>query len=181
MSIPWLTASVLRRSQDQEEGSPATLHDEPEQDISDSGATPRLNNRSRLRIDMPPTNAPFTLAQNRTPGWETPWTSAHPNNVSSMDGQMHQERGSDDDDEKLTPWRRRRKRLRAYMMYNVYVPLVCHIPATYCFPSLPHPSAAFSHVQYRPYDGCPCNCSSYSSYRAACWGHRRLGPVPVSV
>ena len=67
MSIPWLTASVLRRSQDQEEGSPATLHDEPEQDISNSGVTPRLNNRSRLRIDMPPTNAPFTLIQNRKP------------------------------------------------------------------------------------------------------------------
>ncbi|TBU61984.1 hypothetical protein BD310DRAFT_919379 [Dichomitus squalens] len=138
MSIPWLTASVLRRSQeDQEEGgSPSTLRGEPEQDASsNSGATPRLSNRSRLRIDMPPNNAPFTftLAQNRTPGWETPWTSAHPNNASSMDGQMHHEGGSGHDDEKLTSWQRRRKRLRAYMLYNVYVPLlfrICNIALT---------------------------------------------------
>ncbi len=127
MSIPWLSVSVLRRSLDQdEEQTPSTLHDDPEADDPDRAAPPRMSTRSRLRIDMPPTiAAPFTLAQNRTPGWETPWTSAHPNMSDSVDGHMHPGgRDSHHGDEKQTSWQRRRKRLRAYMMYNVYVPLV---------------------------------------------------------
>ncbi|RPD81988.1 hypothetical protein L226DRAFT_528198 [Lentinus tigrinus ALCF2SS1-7] len=141
MSIPWLTASVLRRSQEQQEeedgeGSPSSQHTatarETDPDGSDHGAPPRLSNRSRLRIDMPPTNAPFTLAQTRTPGWDTPWTSAHPNGTGSI-VQSTREQGSHHDDEKLTPWQRRRKRLRAYMLYNIYVPLLfrlCNIVLT---------------------------------------------------
>ncbi|PIL31625.1 hypothetical protein GSI_06327 [Ganoderma sinense ZZ0214-1] len=137
MSIPWLSVSVLRRSLDQdEEQTPSTLHDEAELDANDPElpAPPRMSNRSRLRIDMPPTAAPFTLAQNRTPGWETPWTSAHPNMSGSVAGSVRREqRDSHHDDEKLTSWQRRRKRLRAYMMYNVYVPLLfrlCNIVLT---------------------------------------------------
>ncbi|KAI1793889.1 hypothetical protein LXA43DRAFT_971547 [Ganoderma leucocontextum] len=136
MSIPWLSVSVLRRSLDQdEEQTPSTLHEEPEVDEHDRAAPPRMSNRSRLRIDMPPTiAAPFTLAQNRTPGWETPWTSAHPHTSGFMDAAVHSgERDLHHADEKLTSWQRRRKRLRAYMMYNVYVPLLfrlCNIVLT---------------------------------------------------
>ena len=124
MSIPWLSVSVLRRSNEhddeEQQGSPSTLRpSEPEG--SDQGSRP---NRSRLRIDMPPTSAPFTLAQNRTPGWDTPWTSAHPGDSRDRMSSFR-EQGSQHDEEKQTTWQRRRKRLRAYMMYNLYVPLVC--------------------------------------------------------
>lgn len=132
MTIPWLTVSVLRRSneqddEEQEQQASPTLH-ASEHEGSDGGV-PRLSNRSRLRIDMPPTNAPFTLAQNRTPGWDTPWTSAHPNGSGDQMSSLR-EHASQHDEEKetLTPWQRRRKRLRAYIMYNLYVPLVRHAP-----------------------------------------------------
>ena len=138
MSIPWLTGSMLRRSQEQQQEavaeseleSPSTVRGVSTEDgrtgaasVDELGGATRLNNRSRLRIDMPPPNAQFTLAQNITPGWETPWTSAHPNGSGVRIGSSRDE-ASQHDEEKLTPWQRRRKRLRAYMMYNVYVPLV---------------------------------------------------------
>ncbi|KAI0715263.1 hypothetical protein C8Q76DRAFT_451039 [Earliella scabrosa] len=136
MSIPWLSVSVLRRSNEHDDGeqpaeSPSTAH-ATDLEGSESGGTPRQVNRSRLRIDMPATNTSFTLAQNRTPGWETPWTSAHPNGSAERMGSIP-EQGSQHDEEKLTPWQRRRKRIRAYIMYNLYVPLLfrlCNIVLT---------------------------------------------------
>ncbi|KAI0375339.1 hypothetical protein BV20DRAFT_960455 [Pilatotrama ljubarskyi] len=131
MSIPWFTTSYLRRSQEQDDDSPTTLR---ESDGEGSGSgTPQANPRSRLRIEMPPTNAPFTLSHSRTPGWDTPWTSSHPGGMETNYDPHGQETGSHHDDEKLTPWQRRRKRFRAYMMYNIYVPLLfrlCNIVLT---------------------------------------------------
>ena len=170
MSIPWLTGTMLRRSQDHqdpdldealpEEENSSTIHGEEAQresagsvNASEVGRGSRLNNRSRLRIDMPPPNTAFTLAQNATPGWETPWTSAHPNGTGHRFGSSGGE-GSQHDEEKLTTWQKSRKRLRAYMMYNIYVPLVrrhasswfslicliwpcsCFVSATSCSPLL---------------------------------------------
>ncbi|KAI0361251.1 hypothetical protein OH77DRAFT_1516247 [Trametes cingulata] len=134
MSIPWFTTSYLRRSQEQEqeEDSPTTLRESDGEGSGGSG-TPRANPRGRLRIDMPPTNAPFTLSHSRTPGWDTPWTSSHPGGMETNQDPHGQEAGSHHDDEKLTPWQRRRKRFRAYMMYNIYVPLLfrlCNIVLT---------------------------------------------------
>ncbi|KAI0756669.1 hypothetical protein C8Q80DRAFT_48399 [Daedaleopsis nitida] len=132
MTIPWL----LRRSQEDDDTdgqaqaqteSVSTVHG-TDPGESDAGAA---RNRSRLRIDMPATNAPFTLAQNATPGWETPWTSAHPNRSGSHLSSIREQR--EEHEEKLTPWQRRRKRLRAYVMYNLYVPLLfrlCNIVLT---------------------------------------------------
>ncbi|KAI0673473.1 hypothetical protein C8Q78DRAFT_1119000 [Trametes maxima] len=131
MSLPWFTVSYLRRSQDQDEDSPSTVR-ESEEEGSDS-ETPQANPRSRLRIDMPPTSGPFTLQHSRTPGWDTPWTSSHPGGIGEHHDPHMDEAGSHHDDEKLTPWQRRRKRLRAYMMYNLYVPLLfrlCNIVLT---------------------------------------------------
>ncbi|KAH9847379.1 hypothetical protein C2E23DRAFT_848880 [Lenzites betulinus] len=132
MSIPWFSTSYLRRSQEHDVAdSPTTLR-ESEGEGSRTGS-PQVNNRNRLRIDMPPTSGPHTLAHNRTPGWDTPWTSSHPSGMDSHGDPHAQETGSHDDDEKLSPWQRRRKRLRAYMMYNLYVPLLfrlCNIVLT---------------------------------------------------
>ncbi|KAI0639741.1 hypothetical protein C8Q77DRAFT_1082639 [Trametes polyzona] len=129
MSIPWFT---LRRSQDHDEDSPTTLRESDREGSSESTA-PQANPRSRLRIDMPPTSGPFTLAHNRTPGWDTPWTSSHPSGMEGLRDPDAHDAGFHHDDEKLTPWQRRRKRLRAYMMYNLYVPLLfrlCNIVLT---------------------------------------------------
>ncbi|EIW64429.1 uncharacterized protein TRAVEDRAFT_158679 [Trametes versicolor FP-101664 SS1] len=130
MSIPWFSSSQFRRSQEHEEGSP-TLR-ESDREGSESG-TPQANPRSRLRIDMPPTSGPFTLSHSRTPGWDTPWTSSHPIGTDESHDPHALDTGSLHDDEKATPWQRRRKRFRAYMMYNVYVPLLfrlCNIVLT---------------------------------------------------
>ena len=125
---------MLRRSQEQavpdldvEEASPTTIRGvESSNELGELedgyGRGSKLNNRSRLRIDMPPPDISFTLAQNATPGWETPWTSAHPNGSGRIGSSRDD--GSHHDEEKLTPWQKRRKRFRAYMMYNLYVPLV---------------------------------------------------------
>ena len=45
------------------------------------------------------------------------------------------EQGSQHDEEKLTPWQRRRKRIRAYIMYNLYVPLVRSLHPLYALHS----------------------------------------------
>ncbi|KAI0331934.1 hypothetical protein GY45DRAFT_1247797 [Cubamyces sp. BRFM 1775] len=134
VTLPWFNVSYLRRSQEQEredDDSPTTLR-ESDREASQS-ATPQANPRNRLHIDMPPTSGPFTLAHNRTPGWDTPWTSSHPGGMEDNHEPYTNESGSHHDDEKLTPWQRRRKRLRAYMMYNIYVPLLfrlCNIVLT---------------------------------------------------
>lgn len=123
MTIPW-----LRRRSTEDDGTEAQTEAQAESAPSVHGTDPgesdagAARNRSRLRIDMPPTNAPFTLAQNATPGWETPWTSAHPNRSGSHLSSIREQRS--EHEEKFTAWQMRRKRLRAYMMYNLYVPLV---------------------------------------------------------
>ncbi|OCH95768.1 hypothetical protein OBBRIDRAFT_787980 [Obba rivulosa] len=116
LSIPWLSAS--RRPED----SPASPRGKEPAD------TGRVLDSSGLHIDIPPPTAPFTRAHNETPGWDIPWTS-HPPDLTNrgqrsgeelpLDGARHE-----DEDEKHGIWARRKKRLRAYMMYNVYVPLL---------------------------------------------------------
>ncbi|KAI9058852.1 hypothetical protein FKP32DRAFT_1740267 [Trametes sanguinea] len=132
MSIPWFNVSYLRRSQGEEdEESPTTLRESDREEVQ--SVTPHATPRNRLHIDMPPTAGPFTLAHSRTPGWDTPWTSSHPSGLDAHHEPHLPETGSHHDDEKLTPWQRRRKRLRAYMMYNLYVPLLfrlCNIVLT---------------------------------------------------
>ncbi|EMD42198.1 hypothetical protein CERSUDRAFT_79802 [Gelatoporia subvermispora B] len=117
LSFPWLSPT-LRRSEDP---AAASRGKEPVH-------VGRASNSSGLQIDIPPPpTVPFTRAYNETPGWDTPWTS-RPLDLTHRgqnfgepppDGMQH-----DDGDEKLGTWARRKKRLRAYMMYNVYVPLL---------------------------------------------------------
>ncbi|KAI0778517.1 hypothetical protein BD413DRAFT_465477 [Trametes elegans] len=133
MTIPWFNVSYLRRSSQEQDGdSPTTLRESDRETVESD--TPRTHPRSRLRIDMPPTaSGPFTLAHNRTPGWDTPWTSSHPSGMDDHHDPQSFDVGSHHDEEKLTPWQRRRKRFRAYMMYNIYVPLLfrlCNIVLT---------------------------------------------------
>jgi hypothetical protein len=79
--------------------------------------------QDRLHLDLPPIQqSPITLAQTRTPGWETPWTPRQPGVTWDVDVGDHGE--EEDDGEKLSRWQRRKKRIRVYMLTNPYVPLV---------------------------------------------------------
>ncbi|OSX67400.1 hypothetical protein POSPLADRAFT_1030457 [Postia placenta MAD-698-R-SB12] len=126
LSIPWLGVTHHRRSQEDSPGTGQANDPEtpcpPEQ--------PRFA-ADPLHVDIPPHSKPHTLAQNVTPGWDTPWT-ARPPDFSSRGQRSRDELVESpsptgvhhDDNEKLNSWARRRKRIRAYMIYNPYVPLL---------------------------------------------------------
>jgi len=87
-----------------------------------------------LQFPMPtPPPAPFTLAQSRAPGWEVPWTARPPGSASLTGVYEPLENASGESAEdkryasKLNRWAQGRKRARTYLLYNAYVPLVCHI------------------------------------------------------
>lgn len=91
--------------------------------------------RNRWGLHLPmPTPAPFTLAHNRTPGWDSPWTPRPMYPFGSIAGQLpghdplaSKEEQADEDGGSKTKWYRRRKRIRAFILNNTYVPLVCHL------------------------------------------------------
>lgn len=85
-----------------------------------------------LSITLPtPSAAPYTLAQNVTPGWESPWS---PRNAAQGPVHSHTRESSYDIDElendsnashkSANVWRKRKKKLRAFILTNPYVPLV---------------------------------------------------------
>ncbi|KAI0936601.1 hypothetical protein AcV5_004696 [Taiwanofungus camphoratus] len=123
LSIPWLNGSHHRRSQDESLSSAQG---------KESGAhtSRRASVPDRLYLDIPPTTTPITIAQNPTPGWETPWTARPPDLVARgqqpevMFAELPEDGALEDEDEKLGVWARRKKRCRSYMMYNPYVPLL---------------------------------------------------------
>lgn len=83
-----------------------------------------------LQIALPtPSAAPFTLAQNATPGWETPWTSRPaaqgPSRDDAYDFGEVEPASSSSTSTDDTVWRSRKKRLRSFILSNTYVPLVC--------------------------------------------------------
>ncbi|KAJ7110099.1 hypothetical protein C8R44DRAFT_842509 [Mycena epipterygia] len=109
----------------------------------DSGLAPRRNrqqsrastiNRNwNLSITLPtPPPASFTLQHSVTPGWDVPWTSRvgaqGPPGRHNSEGSGFTEDDHDDSpvdrDKDITVWRRRRKRLRAFILSNAYVPLL---------------------------------------------------------
>ncbi|EJD03839.1 uncharacterized protein FOMMEDRAFT_121107 [Fomitiporia mediterranea MF3/22] len=66
------------------------------------------------------TPAPITIAQNRTPGWDTPWSAQA--SITNVNVSPDSSPG-----EKRTKWYHRRKRLRAFMLTNNYVPLLFRV------------------------------------------------------
>ncbi len=119
LSVAWLTHSITRRSGDNE-GVPRDRVAEGPYPLHDAGPYAM---QDQFHLDLPPPpSSPTTLAQTRTPGWETPWTPRVPgaawNTVTA--NEEHE-----DENEKLSRWQRRKKRIRVYMLTNTYVPLVC--------------------------------------------------------
>ncbi|KIY62430.1 hypothetical protein CYLTODRAFT_361491 [Cylindrobasidium torrendii FP15055 ss-10] len=87
-----------------------------------------------LSIEMPPPPPSLTLAQTQTPGWETPWTSR-----PAAQGPRHRHHDEEEDDieeedsdqvsltdtaTNISTWQRRKKRIRSFILTNVYVPLL---------------------------------------------------------
>jgi hypothetical protein len=100
---------------------------------TDQGRTtsPRARDRS-LHITLPATPAiPYTPGRNRTPGWDSPWTArpleslSHRNIYEQLrNGETLQEHSPDAGTTNDCWWPRARKRARAYLLNNTYVPLV---------------------------------------------------------
>lgn len=70
-------------------------------------------------------SAPFTLSRNKTPGWDTPWepTRDFPTNDYSHLG-MTGDRSDNESGYKSNSGRSRKKRFRAFILTNIYVPLL---------------------------------------------------------
>ncbi|TFL06605.1 hypothetical protein BDV98DRAFT_647638 [Pterulicium gracile] len=125
-SISWLPngpSSARPRDRDREKqpSSPSSDRFLPLQPPTAQSGSERPNLDS-----LPLPDAPFTLAQNATPGWETPWSAGVRSN--SHDGQFFGDIDNDSDNgdanKNLSVWKKRRKNFRVCVLTNTYVPLM---------------------------------------------------------
>lgn len=87
-----------------------------------------------FRIALPTTPvAPYTLPQSRTPTWDSPWAARPPESFSRwniyeqlQNGESAEEQPVEDLTSNGSWWPKARKRARAYLLNNTYVPLVKH-------------------------------------------------------
>ncbi|KDQ63624.1 hypothetical protein JAAARDRAFT_385164 [Jaapia argillacea MUCL 33604] len=96
--------------------------------------------KSTLQIPLPqPPAAPYTLSHNKTPGWSTPWSPKISDGILGQRNYTTIPNGGlgepDLDDYGLStphmsPWQRRRKKIRKFLLTNTYAPLVSpvHMP-----------------------------------------------------
>ncbi|KAI0788609.1 hypothetical protein C8Q75DRAFT_734297 [Abortiporus biennis] len=126
LSIAWLTYPIHRRSQDDTQTSQEKDIEAPRPSQHDTEAHDR-----GFHLDLPPPD-PLTISQNQTPGWDSPWAPRAPaelvaritGNAANGDAGHNVETSSEENDEKLSRWARRRKRFRVYILTNTYVPLI---------------------------------------------------------
>ncbi|KAJ7487718.1 hypothetical protein B0H11DRAFT_2014576 [Mycena galericulata] len=89
-----------------------------------------INRNWNLSITLPtPPAASFTLQHNVTPGWDVPWTSrvgaqGPAGRHNSEDSDFTEDDSPVDPHKNYTVWGWRRKRLRAFILSNTYVPLL---------------------------------------------------------
>lgn len=122
LSVAWLAASLSRRPGESNEANGNAKDRDIEPTHVGTDFRSAAISQDRLRLDLPPQQSPITLAQTRTPGWETPWTPRAPGVSWNVD--IDESDGRDEDREKLSRWQTRKKRIRVYMLTNTYVPLV---------------------------------------------------------
>ena len=102
-----------------------------------------------LRLDVPLPSAPFTLAQTKTPGWDSPWAPhkykiRHPGDAhvrsqsadaigssslarGASSGRMSTSSSSSPPSTRANQggyWKQKRRKWRSFCLYNNYVPLV---------------------------------------------------------
>jgi hypothetical protein len=114
-SMSWLPTSHHHRSQDVSNVSP------PFSKGFDGHRFPLKENRSNwgLTIEVPPPPVPFTMAHSRTPGWDSPWSPR-----AARNGLHHAQDTFEPDDDDSHEKSARKKRLRTFILTNLYVPLV---------------------------------------------------------
>ncbi|TFK57158.1 hypothetical protein OE88DRAFT_1650768 [Heliocybe sulcata] len=117
-TMSWLSPSN-RWSQDGPSNSPR------EKDYARPAVFPRP--KPNLEISVPPPSAPFTLANSRTPGWNTPWATPQiPDGIlgASLARNGHDHDGSDGGKENASAWQRRKRKVRKFLLNNAYAPLL---------------------------------------------------------
>lgn len=122
-SISWLPHNL-------KEGGTSSWRREKDSDaaVPNSNTNPITKTEWNLGT-LPQPQAPFTLSQTQTPGWETPWSARVPdgNGVEHATSYGLGEDGVQDDadsNKHLTPWERKKKRFRLFVLSNTYVPLL---------------------------------------------------------
>lgn len=122
-SISWLPHNL-------KEGGSGAWRREKDTEAAASPSTNTPNAKTDWNLGaLPPPQAPFTLSQTQTPGWETPWSARVPdgNGVEHSTSYGLGEQGPEDDvdsNKHLTPWKRKKKRFRLFVLSNTYVPLL---------------------------------------------------------
>ena len=140
-----------------------------------------------LRINLPsPPATPHALTRSRTPGWDSPWVPrpleslSHRNIYEQLQngGSVEEQQpGSSVTEENW--WPRARKRARAYLLTNTYVPLVMCIPCR-SFAYTAHNNAlALPLCQHHVHYGGSCHCHSNTSNRGAKQCHWYSGQLAV--
>ena len=182
---PSLRAGFVRS---REEHSPARLGGRNQEQASPS-TSPRPRDRS-LRIVMPTTPAvPYTLSQCRTPGWDSPWAVKPLEPLSRRNIYETLQNGDTPDDQSPSGggydandswWPRTRKRARAYLLNNTYVPLVKHASVKWKLPCIPLTcSLAVSVHQYHVHRSGPRGGDSYTKGRKGNQFYRHSGQLTV--
>lgn len=133
----------LRRSEKQpqlprtsEENSPRDLQQPSESDASYFPDPPVRQGTASLRLQMPRSTHPFTLAQSKTPGWSTPWAPGRPSRAYLRSGTTVPPRQTgtfselpehEKADVEMSAWTRRKKSVRNFVLTNAYVPLIIRL------------------------------------------------------
>jgi hypothetical protein len=152
--------------------TPSSLREAYTAALSEKNAESGPSRKPGLRITMPtPPSTPYTLSRNQTPGWDSPWApkpleSLFPQSISE---QLQNGRSSKEQDDSIITerwWPRTRKRARAYLLNNTYVPLVQHSSVRFRACSADRP-LAFSVRQYHVYSCGTCHCHSNTTSREA--------------
>jgi len=138
-------------------------------DRSPEQTTSRTLDRG-FRIALPTTPAtPYTLPQSRAAGWDSPWAArplesfSHRNIYEQLqNGESAEEQPVEDSTTtNVNWWPRARKRARAYLLNNTYVPLVKHtLLADLMRIPIDSDSLVISIYQYCIHHGGPCYCNS---------------------
>jgi hypothetical protein len=136
----------------------------------DRSLEPSTSRTLDFRIALPTTPAtPYTLPQSRTPGWDSPWAARPLESFSHRNIYEQLQNGESAEEQPIENstttngswWPRARKRARAYLLNNTYVPLVKHtLLADLMRIPTDSDSPVVSIYQYCIHHGGPCYCNS---------------------
>ncbi len=138
----WLFDRAQPESSEDEGEDEGTIRT-PSVSSAANGESQISNRRRGLRMHLPgashlaPPFAPFTLRQNQSPGWETPWApiprpdEAHIRPIGNVGlNAMEQGWANEEIEKRSVRTGRRRKTWRTWLLTNNYVPLVRPYRAT---------------------------------------------------